>query len=151
MAIQRKQHTFTIHATTYGIHELDPDEMLFWIAKLSHIIAGGTLGLGVSPAGMVERTPINFGSMIRGVIDRVQPNELPQLIRLLLSQSLILPDYKEENFPEMFRGKTSELLELVYKIFEINFETISESQKKTITNIIGPFLASYAQPENAAS
>lgn len=141
----RKQKDLRLGTDDEGIfviQEFDPDQALYWGARLLHIAGGALDGVGISPLGQVEKTPINLGELMQGIVYKVDPKELPVMVRTVVEQSLVIPAYTPEVYVERFQGNLPILLSLVTEIFEFNYENLAPTLKKTMPQFILPLFAS---------
>ena len=150
MSLQQK--TFTIGKTEYCIREFDADETLFWFATLAQLGSGALLGVSDFPkSGNIDNQEINIGQAVRGLITHLSPAEFARLSKKMYAESVVRPEFDNEEFKYQFSGHNFEhLLKLMGYIIAFNFEHLFPTLKKTLRDLTGLSLSQTDSPNSDA-
>lgn len=118
---------------------------------LGNLFGGAAQGVE-SYSTKIENWNINFGRIISGMIDQLDPEKSPAWIKELVQQSVIQPTFTDDWFDITFSGNLEELMELLKAILEFNYGGLIEYARKKIEAAFTSDISSEkeSEPESSA-
>jgi len=130
------QKEITVGKTGYTLQQLNTTSCLEIGISMIQIIAGAAEGFGDVPAGGgFLDIWVNPGKLSAGLMNKLDVTGTPQLIKRMVRESLMAPEFTEEWYEAEFSGELDNLFMLIEKIVELN--RYPDLVKKRLPEIMG--------------
>lgn len=113
------QREITVGGQQYVIETLTSSEGMEAAITIAHIMQGALKGIGDTKGDILD-TPINFGEIASGLLERMDEKRTPAFLKWLVTKSVVKPMMTSDLFESTFAGSYDDLWELVEKIIEHN-------------------------------
>ena len=115
------QKQVTIDGKSYTIQQFPTTVGLEIGISLVKIISGATEGVGDVPAGGgFLDTWINPGKVASGLMNKIDVIGTPQLIKRMIKESVVQPEFTEEWYEAEFSGEYDNLISFIENVIEVN-------------------------------
>ncbi len=114
------------------IQQLGTTKAIKYSVMLSKLVGGLASGIKTLGATDVMDWDIDIGRMVAGVVEQLDQEATPALLKALVRDSLIKPQWNDTWFEATFSGNLDQLLELVKGILEFNYGGLVEHLRKKI-------------------
>jgi len=126
VTIDGRSFTIQQFPTTIGL------EIGFSLVK---IIAGAAEGFGdIPPAGSFLDIWVNPGKIATGLMNKIDIVGTPQLIKRMIRESVVQPDFTDEWYESEFSGEYDKLISVIEEIIKLN--KYMEMVKKRIPELM---------------
>lgn len=130
------QKQVTIGEKTYTIQQFPTTIGLEIGISLVKIIAGAAEGFGDTPSGGgFLDTWINPGKIASGLMSKIDITGTPQLIKRMVRESIVSPEFNDEWYEAEFSGEYDNLISFIEEVISIN--KYMEMVKKRLPEIMG--------------
>jgi len=141
-----EQKDIIVGDQTVRIQQLGTSLALKHSIIIGKLIGGAAIGIDSVGKRSVQDWDIDFGKMIDGVLANLDSEESPKWIQLLVSQSVIVPQYTTTWFDKTFSANLEGLMELIKEICEYNYGGLIEYVGKKI-EVMNTLTESSEEPE----
>lgn len=115
-----QQKEFYLGDERVVIQQLPTTKAIAAAIEIMQVIGGMAEGVGTMPADSLMDIPISPGKIVDGLIKRLNKEQTPIMIRRLVADSMVKPEYSETWFETRFAGKFDDLYKLIEAIISIN-------------------------------
>jgi len=102
------------------IQQLPTTKAIAAAIEIMQLIGGMAEGVGAMPADNLMEIPISPGKIVDGLIKRLNKEQTPMMLRRLVADSMVKPEYTETWFETRFAGRFDDLYKLIEAIISLN-------------------------------
>jgi len=129
------QKQITIDGKSYTIQQFPTTIGLEIGISLVKIIAGAAEGFGdVPPAGSFLDIWVNPGKIASGLMSKIDIVGTPQLIKRMIKESIVSPEFNDEWYEAEFSGEYDNLISFIEEVISVN--KYMEMVKKRIPELM---------------
>lgn len=115
------QKQITIDGKSYTIQQFPTTTGLEIGISLVKIIAGSAEGFGDVPAsGSFLDIWVNPGKIASGLMNKIDISGTPQLIKRMIRESIVQPEFNDEWYEAEFSGEYDNLISFIENVIEVN-------------------------------
>jgi len=129
------QKQVTIDGKSYTIQQFPTTIGLEIGISLVKVIAGAAKGFGdIPPAGSFLDIWVNPGKIASGLMGEIDIIGTPQLIKRMIKESIVSPDFDDEWYESEFSGEYDNLISFIEEVISVN--KYMEMVKKRIPELM---------------
>ena len=131
-----KQDTFRLGEEDITIQQMGTSISLKYSVVMGKILGGISQGL-LAEGDNFGDWDLDIGKMMSGLMGTLDEESTPKLLKELIQDSLVQPNWSSDWYENKFGGNLDMLAELIQKILEFNFGGLIEHLRKKMTRSDG--------------
>ncbi len=127
-----EQKTVSLSFGDVMIQQLGTSKAIKYSVAMSKVVGGMAHGVKTMGETNVLNWDVDVGKVVTGLVEQLDQDATPALLKSLVRDSLIQPQWNDTWFEATFSGSLDQLVELIKAILEFNYGGLVEHLRKKI-------------------